>query len=106
MYNYLIIFCFTLFYTSVFYPRKFIWNFGRSNPAYSYKEHKEAIENLNLRLAEYGQPELGRMRDYWNSTEADAKRAHILVFTNAPFKSYTKGTEKFAERFVRAVHKF
>ena len=23
MYNYLIIFCFTLFYTSVFYPRKF-----------------------------------------------------------------------------------
>ncbi len=83
-----------------------IWNFGRSNPAYSYKEHKEAIENLNLRLAEYGQPELGRMRDYWNSTEADAKRAHIFVFTNAPFKSYTKGTEKFAERFVRAVHKF
>ena len=29
-----------------------IWNFGRSNPAYSYKEHKEAIENLNLLLAE------------------------------------------------------
>ena len=24
MYNYLIIFCFTLFYTSVFYPRKFV----------------------------------------------------------------------------------
>ena len=72
------------------------------------KEQKTeaTIENLNLRLAEYGQPELGRMRDYWNSTEADAKRAHILVFTNAPFKSYTKGTEKFAERFVRAVHKF
>lgn len=28
MYNYLIIFCFTLFYTSVFYPRKFVRIFG------------------------------------------------------------------------------
>lgn len=28
MHNYLIIFCFTLFYTSVFYPRKFIGDSG------------------------------------------------------------------------------
>ena len=28
MHNYLIIFCFTLFYTSVFYPRKFRWLCG------------------------------------------------------------------------------
>lgn len=83
-----------------------IWNFGGNNPAYSYKEHKEAVENLNVRLAECGLPEFGRMRSYWNSTEADAKKAHVLVFINAPFKSYTKGVEKFADRFVRAVHKF
>lgn len=28
MYNYLIIFCFTLFYTSVFYPRNFETHYG------------------------------------------------------------------------------
>lgn len=83
-----------------------IWNFGEKNPAYSYKEHKTAIENLNRQLREYGFAEVGRMRTYWNSTEADPKKAHILIFINGPFKIYTKGQAKFAEAFVRAVHKF
>ena len=83
-----------------------IWNFGEKNPAYSYKEHKTAIENLNTQLREYGFAEVGRMRTYWNSTEADPKKAHILIFINGPFKIYTKGQAKFAEAFVRAVHKF
>lgn len=83
-----------------------LWNFGEKNPADRYKEHKAAIENLNAWLREYGLPEVGPMRTYWNSTEADPKRAHILIFLNAPFKMYTKGMEKFSEAFVRAVHKF
>jgi len=83
-----------------------VWNFGPANPAFSAKDHREAVQTINALLEAC---DAGRIRlayGGWSSTEINADAAFYLINTNAALKAYSKGALKFASLPVRAVHKF
>ena len=65
MYNYLIIFCFTLFYTSVFYPRKFAGEGGDFDPNFqecvAHDPSDTVPENKVIRVMRSGYKIHGRL---------------------------------------------
>ncbi len=83
-----------------------VWNFGPANPAVSAKDHREAVQTINLLLEACGAGRIRFAYGGWSSTEINADAAFYLINTNAALKAYSKGALKFASLPVRAVHKF